>query len=57
MINTFKNLFKTNRRKKESDLTPRGIKSTIKSDNHGSSDDYNKTWLHTYSHIRNFDKL
>lgn len=35
------------------DLIPKGIKSTIKSNNHGSSDDYNESWKHIYSQRRN----
>lgn len=35
------------------DLISKGIKSTIKSNNHGTSDDYNETWKHIYSQRRN----
>lgn len=35
------------------DLIQKGIKSTIKSNNHGNSNDYNETWKHIYSQRRN----
>jgi hypothetical protein len=38
------------------DLTPTGIKSTIKSETHGTIEDYNETWKHINSQLRNFHK-
>lgn len=38
-----------------SDLTPRGIRSTIKSESHGTTEDYNSTWRHIVSQSRNFE--
>jgi hypothetical protein len=48
-------LGRTNNVQPISDLTPRGIRSTIKSKNHGSVEDYNNTWRHIVSQNRNFD--
>lgn len=48
-------LGRTKNAKPISDLTPRGIRSTIKSETHGSIDDYNTTWRHIVSQNRNFD--
>lgn len=36
------------------DLKPTGIRSTIKSDDHGKVSDFNETWKHIYSQMRNF---
>lgn len=47
-------LFKSNTNN-VSDLTPRGIRSTIKSETHGTTEDYNSTWRHIVSQNRNFD--
>lgn len=48
-------LGKTNNVQPISDLTPRGIRSTIKSETHGTNEDYNSTWRHILSQNRNFE--
>lgn len=50
-------LGRTNNVQPISDLTPRGIRSTIKTPNHGSNDDFNNTWKHIYLQTRNYDKF
>lgn len=45
----------TNNVQQISDLTPRGIRSTIKSETHGTTEDYNSTWRHIVSQSRNFE--
>jgi len=49
-------LFKKKEIIRTNDLIPRGIKSTVKSPDHGNINDYNQSWKHLYSQIRNFDK-
>jgi hypothetical protein len=39
------------------DLKPTGVRSTIKSDSHGEVNDFNETWKHIYSQMRNFNLL
>lgn len=50
-------LGKTDNLQKPNDLTPRGIRSTIKSETHGSFDDFNNTWVHMLSQRRNIDLI
>ncbi len=57
MKNLFKKLFKSKEIIRTNDLKPTGIRSTIKSDNHGDMNDFNEAWKHTYSHIRNFNEF
>lgn len=52
-----KNLFKKEEIINSDDLKPRGIKSTIKSDNHGTNEHYNSTWIDILSQRRNFEKF
>ena len=42
---------------KTGDLMPKGIKSTIKSDNHGNPNDYNITWKHIYTQRKTLNKI
>lgn len=40
----------------KSDLTPTKIR-TIKSETHGTHEDFNNTWKHIYLQTRNYDKF
>jgi hypothetical protein len=49
------NFFNRNDPNPQTDLTPRGIRSTVKSDNHGTTEDFNNTWIHIISQRRNLE--
>ena len=57
LINNLSKLFIKPNKEQINDLTPKGIKSTIKSKNHGTPDDFNKTWIHIVSQTRNIQLL
>lgn len=50
-------LFKKKEIVRTNDLIPRGIKSTVKSSEYGTVNDFNESWKHIHSQIRNFDKF
>lgn len=50
-------LGRTNTTQRPNDLTPRGIRSTVKSETHGTNEDFNKTWFHIGSQLRNLDSF
>jgi hypothetical protein len=53
LLNTIKSFFK--KKEEYSDLTPRGIRSTIKSPTHGTNEDFNNSFRHIGSQLRNID--
>lgn len=53
LLNKLKNILNKQSDTMLSDITPKGIKSTIKSKTHGSSEDFNKTWEHIINQRRN----
>jgi hypothetical protein len=53
MISILNKIFKPKPTVRTGDLIPKGIKTSIKSTNHGSSEDFNETWKHIYSQRRN----
>jgi hypothetical protein len=57
MKNIFKNLFKSKEIIRTNDLKPTGIRSTVKSINHGNMNDFNETWIYVHSNIRNYNQF
>lgn len=57
MENILSKFFKKKEIIRTNDLIPRGIKSSVKSSEYGTINDYNNSWKHIHSQIRNFDKF
>jgi predicted phage-related endonuclease len=57
MKNYISKLFNKREIIRTNDLIPTGIKSTVKSSEHGTINDYNQSWKYIHSQIRNFDKF
>jgi hypothetical protein len=57
MKNYLSKLFNKREIIRTNDLIPRGIKSTIKNSEHGGINDFNQSWKHIHSQIRNFNKF
>lgn len=56
-MKSFINKIFNKNKNKVSDLTPRGIRSTIKSKDHGTVEDFNNSWRHIGSQLRNVERF